>query len=125
VIINRTKNVRVEAPFKQVCVWPGTHLGELSERDYEKFMEENFKVRVKFLEIIVTGPDWDDSGPMEGTGHRHDLLFAVHEEDVRKFSIPRLISGIRWIEDVLDNELHRTDGNWSIYPARVAGYRTW
>jgi hypothetical protein len=76
------------------------------------------------METITTGPDRDENGNASfETGGRVDTIFAVHDDDVMKFAVPRLAMGIRWIEDVLDNEARETEH--SIYPDRVKEYRTW
>ena|ERR1017187_9568623 len=105
-------------PFKQVCVWPGTIVGPDPEtiQDMEEwFLELGF--RIKYIEEIKTKPT-----PGEyGTGGRNDCLFYIHSEDVAKFSVPRFQFGVRWIEDVLDNEPEE----YSIYPEHMKKYRTW
>lgn len=114
-------NVERNENYNQVCVWPGTILEDNQVSDFVNwFLENGF--RIQHLESIKTGPDRDEGGaPVEDTGGRSDVFFAVHDEDVLKFAIPRLQMGIRWIEDVLDNE---ADG-FSLYPSRVSEYRTW
>ena len=110
------KNVPLNENFKQVCVWPGTLInGKIKE--FEEFIFDNFKTRIQYLEEILTLPDKG----VEGTGGRNDVFFAVHNEDVGIFAIPRLTAGIRWIEDVLDK------GNYKnkIYPKRVFEYCSW
>ena len=111
------KNVKKNEGFNQVCVWPGTLVGKDNIEKFEKFMLDNFNSRIQYLEEIKTLPDKG----VEGTGGRNDVFFAVHEEDIGKFAVPRLSYGIRWIEDVLDpiNYLHH------IYPKRVYNYKTW
>lgn len=107
--------------FDQVCVWAGTIVGGKKEqKDFVSFMKNKFGVRVQYLEEIKTGPDFKNGHPVEETGGRNDLFFAVHTDDVVKFAIPRLSFGIRWVEDVLNNEC-----GISIYPERVTNYRTW
>lgn len=103
--------------FAQVCVWPGTVVGSSEIEKFEKFMLDEFGVRVQYLEEITTKPNSNESN----TGGRNDLFFAIHADDVGKFAIPRLQAGIRWIEDVL------APGNYrhQIYPARVFEYKTW
>lgn len=118
-----SKNIKTETPFTQVCVWPATLVAPDQVDAFEAFMLEEFKVRAKFLETINTAPDMKSGFPVEGTGGRADVFFAVHSSDIEKFAIARLAAGIRWIEDVLDNEEHRKQG--SLYPARVIEYRTW
>ena len=116
-------NVKRNKNYNQVCVWPGTLLPEEQIEQFVNHFSEN-GFRVQHLETIETSPDHDDSGfPVEGTGGRSDILFAIHDEDVMKFAIPRLRMGIRWIEDVLDNESRMTEH--SIYPERIKDYRTW
>lgn len=113
-------NVTLNEGFTQVCVWPGTMLGDSTVEALQSYMEHNFGTRVQFLEEITTSPDLDWAGrPVHGTGGRVDMLFAVHEEDILKFALKRLNYGIRWIEDVYYN------GNGDVYPARVSDYRSW
>lgn len=114
---NRKENIDRKEYFSQVCVWPGTIVGEEHIEEFEKFMFNEFKSRIQYLEEIKTKPDIGDPN----TGGRNDVFFAVHDEDVGKFAVPRLIAGIRWIEDVLDNQTAKN----RIYPSRVKQYRTW
>ena len=109
-----------KSKFSQVCVWPGTVVGAEKVKDFEQFIKKEFGVRVKYIEEILTSPDVRNGFPVEGTGGRNDLFFKVHSDDIMKFAIPRLQVGIRWVEDVLDNE-----GGMSLYPERVVNYRTW
>ena len=116
-------NVQRNEMYDQVCVWPGTIVAENEVESFVNFFKE-LGYRIQYLETIVTGPDTDEDGvPVACTGGRTDIFFAVHKEDVMRFAIPRLRMGIRWIEDVLDNEA-RTSA-CSIYPYRVKEYRTW
>lgn len=88
--------------FKQLCVWPGTVLGDSSTSDLENFFLEDMGVRVKYHTEVKTLPDLNEDGsPIENTGDRNDLFFFIHEEDITKFAIPRLSMGIRWWEDVI------------------------
>ena len=81
-------------------------------------------VRVQYLEEIETLPDRDEDGVEDpDTGGRNDLLFAVHEDDVMEFAVPRLQIGIRWIEDAV-GEWNNKNG-YIIYPERVKEYRIW
>lgn len=113
-------NVQLKEGFTQVCVWPGTPLGDTTPAEFEAAMPEMFGGRVQFLEEIVTAPDLTKTGrPKKGTGGRNDLLFAVHSEDIGKFALRRLQAGIRWIEDVYGN------GGGHLYPERVAAYKSW
>jgi len=120
-------NIKRKENYNQVCVWPGCIVykdGNVEEKikEFENFMFQEFGARVQFLEQVVTLPDTDNSGcAVPGTGGRIDIFFAVHCDDVGKFSLSRLKAGIRWIEDVLSK------GNYtsSIYPKRIGEYVTW
>lgn len=110
-------NVKRLEQFSQVCIWPATIVGEDKIEEFEKFMLDNFGTRVQYLEEIETFPD---KGVKE-SGGRNDVFFAVHNDDIGKFAVPRLSAGIRWIEDVLDKGNYRN----RIYPERVFKYKTW
>ena len=123
-------NVKLNEGFSQVCVWPGTVVNysgnpaNLSEGEkmneiaqFVEFMKDNFGVCVQYLEEILTNPDPDDCE----SGGRNDLFFAVADEDIGKFAIPRLQYGIRWIEDALSS-VNRTA---YLYPERVKEYCCW
>ena len=113
--------------FSQVCVWPGTVIGNDKIKEFVKFMKDEFGVRVKYLEEISTLPDVKDGETVKGTGGRNDIFFSVHNDDISKFAVPRLRAGIRWIEDVLAsvNGGLTEDGKPTIYPERVLEYKTW
>lgn len=115
-------NIERDAKFSQVCVWPGTLVGKKETNNFVEFIKENSGVRVQYLEEIVTFPNLDEyENPVKDTGGRNDLFFAVHQDDIAHFALPRLALGIRWIEDVL------AECNYSspIYPERVFEYRSW
>ena len=112
-------NVTLRNGYKQVCVWPGTVMGDSNPTDFEQFFMEQHGTRVQFLEEIVTEPDYENGLPVALTGGRHDVVFAVHDDDIAKFAIPRLTMGIRWIDDVYGN------GGGDIYPERVQTYCCW
>lgn len=119
------KNVERYTNFTQVCVWQGTTVGredKVEQAEFEKWFLDEFDTRIQYLEEIETFPDLDDKGnPIEGTGKRNDIFFAVHEHDVGKFSVPRLKIEIRWIEDVLA----KCNYHQKIYPERVYQYKCW
>jgi len=115
------ENIKIEERFSQVCVWPSTIVGKEKIKDFEEFMMKEFKTRVQYLEEIKTFPDKVNGKSDPETGGRNDVFFAVHDEDVGKFAIPRLAVGIRWIEDVLS----KVNYNQKIYPKRVFDYMTW
>ncbi len=85
--------------FNQLCVWPGTVVGQENIEDFESFFLKEMEVRVKYSEEVKTNPEPGET--LEQSGGRNDLFFFVHDEDVAKFAIPRLQMGIRWWEDVV------------------------
>jgi len=88
--------------FEQLCVWPGTVLGESTPQELEQFFLDEMNVRVKYYTEVKTLPDLDKYGePIPDTGDRNDLFFFIHNEDTGKFALPRLQMGIRWWEDVV------------------------
>ena len=88
--------------YTQLCVWPGTLLGDNTPDDFEQFIKNELGVKVKYYTEIITKPDLDKDGNyIPDTGGRNDLFFYVHDEDVAKFALPRLQMGIRWWEDVI------------------------
>ena len=107
--------------FNQVCVWPGTIIGESEIPDFVEYFLTEFNTRVVFLETILTNPDVVMDRVVAGTGGRSDVFFAVHKDDVCKFAIPRLSLGIRWIEDVLSP----ANDSAYLYPSRVGEYVSW
>jgi len=114
-------NVEKKEGYNQVCVWPGTVLGESTPADFEKWLKDEFGVEGQYLEEIETSPDMENGKPVSNTGGRSDLFFAIHDEDVDKFVLPKLRIGARWVEDVL------ADVNYTspIYPKRVFDYCSW
>lgn len=113
--------------FTQVCIWPATIVGAERVAEFEAWMLDEFHIRVQYLEEVTTLPNYGDPT----TGGSNDVIFAVHKDDVAKFAVPRFAIGVRWVEDVLDNEqrhnMERTPAIpfYSIYPAHVKEYRTW
>lgn len=112
-------NVKLNPGFKQVCVWPGTVVGHASIEDFVLFFKEELGSRVQYLEEVLTAPDYENGYPVEGTGGRNDVLFAIHDDDITKFAVARFQYGIRWIEDVYGN------GGGDLYPERIAAYQCW
>ena len=116
-------NVQKKEHFNQVCVWPGVIVvnEETCPKDFEDFILKEYGVRIQYLEEIKTGPNIINGELDPETGGRNDVFFAVYNDDVGKFAVPRLAIGIRWIEDVL------AECNYSspIYPTRVFDYCIW
>ena len=120
--MNLTENVKQNEDFTQVCVWPATILPAEEVKEFEQWMLDEFGVRAQFLETITTSPDLDQDGQVvPETGEREDIFFAIHKQDIAKFAVPRLLVGVRWVEDVLSE----TNYSSPIYPERVFGYRSW
>lgn len=103
--------------YKQLCVLEGTIVGDENVNDFETYFKEKMDVRVKYMEEIETLPTPDE----EGTGGRNDVFFYVHNDDIMRFAVPRMLMNIRWWEDVLGN------GNGVLYPEScLAKYpKTW
>lgn len=97
--------------YTQLCLWPGTVVGEDQIEEFVKSMKENFGVRVKYECEVKTLPDIKDGKAVPETGDRNDLFFYVHSDDISKFAVPRLQYGIRWWEDVIKYN----DGNRHLY----------
>jgi hypothetical protein len=109
--------------YNQVAVWPATILNESEYEDFKSFVAEHCAgTRVEVLGTFETLPDMQDGVPVPETGGRRDVYFRIHNEDVAKFAIPRFQFGMRWLEDVLDNDashVENGDQEQSIYPAEV------
>jgi hypothetical protein len=92
----------MENQFIQLCVWPGTIVGQDRINEFESFFKDEFNVRVKYLTEVKTLPDLDKNGNIKpDTGGRNDAFFYVHSEDISGFAVKRLQMGIRWWEDVI------------------------
>ena len=98
--------------FNQLCVWPGTVVGDSKkvQEDFVKFFKDELGVTVKYETEVKTLPDTPECTE---TGGRNDIFFYIADDDISKFAIPRLNMGIRWYEDVLSN------GGDKLYPTEV------
>ena len=95
-------NTEIQTPFTQLCVWPGTVLGDSTPADLEQFFLDELNTSIKYHTEVKTQPDLDGNGqPILDTGGRNDLFFYVHSDDIGHFAVPRLSMGIRWWEDVV------------------------
>ena len=103
--------------FNQLCVWEGTVVGADEVENFEGWLQSEFGVRGKYCEEVLTLPTEGEPG----TEGRNDLFFRVHDEDVMKFAVPRLMVGIKWWEDVLGN------GNGVLYTEEILNKypKTW
>lgn len=120
-IADMQKKGKLSQNYTQVCVWQSCIVAKGEEKQFEEFMKNKFQVRVNFLEVVFTAPDMKDGHPVEETGGRSDVLFAIHSDDISKFAVKRFMfqDPIRWIEDVFGN------GHGNLYPARIKNYCTW
>lgn len=117
-------NIKLNPGFGQVCIWPGTTITEDQVPELVSWFKEEFNTRVQYLETIITKPNKCKHGlEVAGTGGRHDIFMAIHNEDVGHFAIARLNLNIRWIEDAL-GKWNEYDKN-PIYPERVKEYCSW
>lgn len=117
------QNIKLNEGFSQVCVWPACKVKEAVDgvKGFVEFMKEKFGVRIQYLEEIKTFPDTENGVPISETGNRNDVFFAIHEEDIGRFAVPRIRVSIRWIEDVLAKCNYKS----RIYPERVFKYAKW
>ena len=100
--------------FEQVCIIHGLVFESKEDIDeFVQFILDKTGTRVQYLEQVKTLPG--DGGE----GGRNDVLFAVHNDDVAKFAVPRFQLGARWIEDTLSKVNYRDP----IYPERIFKYR--
>jgi len=90
--------------YTQLCVWPGTALGDSTPKEFEDFIKDKLHTRIIYHDTVLTKPDLDKNGkPVPDTGGRNDLFFYVHKSDIGEFAVSRLQAGIIWWEDVLGN----------------------
>ena len=126
-LILQTENTPRNPGFNQVAVWSGSVVECDQIVAFEEFWDggqSDLEVRVQFLEMVETLPSKDEFGKdVPNTGGRLDCLFAIHDDDISKFAIPRLAYGISWIEDTL----HGMDeaSPELIHPKRLFGYCSW
>ena len=80
----------MENEFKQLCVWQGTEIPEGMEEDFIDFFKDNFNVKVKIAEVVLTNPDIENDKVVPETGGRSDILFWIATEDISKFAVKRL-----------------------------------
>lgn len=108
--------VQDRGKFLQLCVWPGALVaGKVKE--FEHVLLKQFGTRVKFEAEIEAIPDVRGGKAVHKTGGRIDAFFYVHSDDIGKFAHARLQAGIRWWEDVVDNEVRIGEG--SVYSKEI------
>lgn len=114
----------IASPFSQAVQWPAIIVEPGQESLFEEFILSDLGTRAKFIGCYETLPDYDDYGcPVPETGGRVDCYFGVHEEDIGKFAVPRFQFGMRWVDDVLDNE--RAHSKRTIYVKEVHDLSSW
>lgn len=92
----------MKTDYTQLCVWPGTSLGDSTAAEFENFFLDEMNTRVKYHREVTTLPNVNEDGtPDFNTGGRNDLFFYVHTDDIAAFAVPRLKMGIRWWEDMV------------------------
>lgn len=109
--------------YNQVAVCQGLDVSENEIEEFVEFIKNEFETRVQFLETVITKPDIDHNGNLvPETGGRKDVLIAVHDDDIIKFSVSRFKAGIRWLEDCVSIT---NNPNGIIYDKSILDYVTW
>ncbi len=100
--------------YLQLCVWEGVTLDGADPCEFETWFLNEVKARIRFMEVVLTRPDFKDGLEVPNTGGRSDIFFYVHQDDIPIFSINRFnLGNCRWWEDVLGN------GGGRLYPESV------
>lgn len=119
---------RDERAYSIVSVMAGAIMEKGQEHHFEEMVRGlGAKHEPLLIGQAVTLPDLEDRDhPLPETGGRHDLFFAFHNLDIARVAVPRLMYGIRWWSDVVDNEWNNlpleAKTNYrehTIYPAYV------
>jgi hypothetical protein len=87
-----------ETPFRILAVWPATIVEKAD--DVEDYFMEQFDTRIKRVGCVKVAAD---------TGRDYDFFFYVHDDDVMKFAMQRMMvkdPGMfcRWWEDIYFNK---------------------
>lgn len=115
-MINQLENTPIEEDFNQVLIWPGTHLEGRIE-SFVQFVKEEFDARIQYLETYETSPVRSFNGsPIEWTGGRQDIVFALHKEDLGKFTLKWRSHGVQEIEFIMNDDVDE------VYPDRFRKY---
>ena len=93
--------------YSTVAVMPGCMVWK--ETANEMVQEFGSTLGCKHPILIIgtatTMPDAEEQDhPAPETGGRHDFFFSFHNLDIMRVAVPRLAFGVRWWEDVVDNE---------------------
>lgn len=79
--------------YKQVVVWPYTTLDGEPVQSVIDWVSEN-----------LNGTRIKDVVEHKISSERTDIVFRVNVFDIEKFAVPRLMVGMRWLEDVVAND---------------------
>ena len=106
--------------YTQVLIWEGVELPDTKE--FETKVGEFVRAKIKLLGSIITSPTTVNGIPEPNTGGRIDLVFSVHDSDnTPMFAMRRLEMGMRWLEDVLNNDNYYNPAQVSL----LTKYRSW
>lgn len=116
--------MKFEAPFEQAVLWPGVTGAAEDPEGLVAYLEEQFPTcRFKFIGQYLTLPNRIDGVDVPGSGGRSDVVFAIHQDDIGKFAVPRFEYGMRWVDDVILNEKFK--GEETIYCEEIHALMSW
>ena len=100
-------NDRDEEAYSVVAVIPGCVV--FQENSVSSLGDFAHSVGAKHPLLIIgsatTLPDSEEQDhPAPESGGRHDFFFAFHNLDIMRVAISRLQYGVRWWDDIVDNE---------------------
>jgi len=116
--------------YSVLTCWQQIVVEKDDAEEVQKFMRNmGCKQDIHIVGCYRTLPDLDERHKPESerlTGGRIDFLFYFADADIPKVAVRRLMHGIRWWDDVMDNEArHANDegyeshAEYSIYPAEL------
>lgn len=115
-------NIELPTHHSQVCVMTGVSFSKEDIPEFEKLITRELGVEVKYLETLITKPNYINGEPVKNTGGRLDVLFSIPKDYPRIFDIKMLKLGIQWIEEIIySNDCICQP----IYPDRVREYMKW
>ena len=93
--------------YSTVAVIPGCVVfQEECENTIDEFAKTlGCKHPILIIGTATTRPNVEEQDhPLPESGGRHDFFFSFHNLDIMRVAVPRLAFGVRWWEDVVDNE---------------------
>lgn len=93
--------------YKQLCLIRDLKVGPENAENFEKIIFQKIGVRIRYRAEIEIYPY------TKSDITRNDIFFYVHEDDIIKFSIEKMIIGAKWWEDV-----YHTEETKKIYPEK-------